>query len=61
MIANARNNPVKTSKSVNRTTGNTSTLYYIDDVHYVAFDDVTGKVIQVADLRIPDWIPDLSK
>jgi len=55
------NNPVKTGTSVNKYTGNSFTVYYIDDVHYVAVDDVTGKVIQVADLNKADWVFDLTK
>lgn len=60
-IADTINNPVKTGMSVNKYTGNSVTVYYIDDVHYVAVDDVTGKVIQVADLNKADWVFDLTK
>ena len=54
-IADAINNPVKVGKNVNKYTGNSVTLYYVDDIHYVAVDDVTGKVIQVADLTRKKW------
>jgi hypothetical protein len=54
-IANARNNPVKTSTSYNKYTGNSVTNYYINERHYVAFDDVTGKVVQIADLNDTSW------
>lgn len=54
-IADAINNPVKVGESVNKYTGNSVTLYYVDDIHYVAVDDVTGKVIQVANLTESTW------
>ncbi|OAB30169.1 hypothetical protein PMSD_20470 [Paenibacillus macquariensis subsp. defensor] len=60
-IAAARNNPVKTGTSKNPYTGNEAKLYYVDDVHYVAVDNGTGKVIQVADLGKADWKMDLTK
>ncbi|WP_162515317.1 colicin E5-related ribonuclease [Paenibacillus pinistramenti] len=60
-IADARNNPVKIGTSKNPYTGNDVTLYYVDDVHYVAVDNGTGKVIQVADLNKADWKMDLTK
>jgi Fe2+ or Zn2+ uptake regulation protein len=53
------NNPYKTGKSINRhNNDNPVTLYYLDDIHYVAVDDVTGKVIQVSDRRVDDWSAD---
>ena len=56
MIANTFNNPVKiVTGFVNSATGNSATYYYIDEIHYVAFDDITGKVIQVADLLDSLW------
>lgn len=55
MIANTMNNPVKTTKSVNKKTGNSVTNYYINATHYVAVDDITGKVIQVSKLAKTDW------
>lgn len=60
-IADAINNPVKLGNSVNKYTGNSVTLYYVDDIHYVAVDDVTNKVIQIADLRDPFWVMSLFK
>ena len=36
-------------------TGNSVTRYYVDDVHYVAQDDVTKKIIQVADMNKDVW------
>ena len=54
-IADAINNYTKVESSVNKYTGNSVTKYYVDDVHYVAQDDVTKKIIQVADLNDPDW------
>ncbi|MEW9992787.1 colicin E5-related ribonuclease [Clostridium butyricum] len=60
-IANIRNNPYKTGTTTNKYTGNSVTLYYSDDVHYVAVDNGTGKVIQVADLNKADWKMDLTK
>jgi len=54
---------VRRTEMATRRTGNmmTRAIYYIDDVHYVAVDDVTGKVIQVADLNKADWVFDLTK
>ena len=46
---------MKVGKNVNNYTGNSVTLYYVDDIHYVAVDDVTGKVIQVANLTESIW------
>lgn len=57
-IADAINNPVKLGESVNKATGNKVKLYFVDDVHYVAVDTGTGKVIQVADLNKPNWVPE---
>ncbi len=55
MIADTINNPVKTTKGYNKYTNSSVTNYYIDDIHYVAIDDSTGKVIQIADLKDSDW------
>ena len=60
-IADTINNSVKTATSVNKYTGNPVTAYYIDDVHYIAIDDITGKVIQVADMNKANWVFDLTK
>mgnify|MGYP000871242346 FL=1 len=54
-ITETINNPVKTTKGYNKYTKSTVTNYYIDDIHYVAVDDSTGKVIQIADLTKPNW------
>ena len=54
-IAETINNPIKTTKGYNKYTKSTVTNYYIDDIHYVAVDDSTGKVIQIADLTNPNW------
>ncbi|MET3558513.1 hypothetical protein ABID29_001639 [Streptococcus rupicaprae] len=55
-IADTINNPTKTSTSINKATGNTVTNYYVNDIHYVAVDDVTKKVIQIADLNDLEWL-----
>ncbi|WP_164931522.1 colicin E5-related ribonuclease [Longirhabdus pacifica] len=60
-IADAMNSPYKTGKSENKYTGNSVTAYFVDDVHYVAVDAVTGKVIQVSDLNEDVWHFDLRK
>ena len=54
-IADAINYPVKTEASKNKYTGNSVTLYFVDDIHYVAVDNGTGKVIQVADPSRSNW------
>ena len=54
-IADAINNPTKTSTSYNEYTGGTVTNYYINDTHYVAVDNSTGKVIQVSNLYKSNW------
>jgi len=46
-IANAINNPLKKSSSINKATGNSVTRYYVDDV--------TKKIIQVADMNKDVW------
>ena len=46
---------MKTTKGCNKYTKSTVTNYYIDDIHYVAVDDSTGKVIQIADLTKSNW------
>ncbi len=62
-IADVINNPHKTGSSVNKYTGNSVTVYYKDNVHYVAIDNGTGKVIQVSDLNRKHWNfdPNFSK
>ena len=54
-IADAINYPVKTEASKNKYTGNSVTLYFVDDIHCVAVDDGTGKVIQIADFSRSNW------
>ncbi|MEG2328853.1 colicin E5-related ribonuclease [Anaerorhabdus sp.] len=60
-IADAINNPYKVENSVNKFTGNSIKVYYIDDMHYVAIDNVTQKVVQVSDLNRKDRVFDLLK
>lgn len=55
-IADVINNPMKTTSSINKATGHKVTNYYINDIHYVAVDDITGKVIQIADLNDFEWV-----
>ncbi|MCG8349623.1 MAG: hypothetical protein MI924_17805 [Chloroflexales bacterium] len=54
------NNPFTTRTSTNKATGNTATVYYRQDGHYVVRDDVTGQLVQGSDMRYPghEWIPD---
>ena len=47
--------------SINTYTGNPVKVYYVNDIHYVAVDTVTGKVIQVSNLFNPNWVFDLLK
>ena len=55
-IANTLNDPYKTtSQHINKYTGNTVTYYYIDEIHYVARDDITEKIIQISDLTKDSW------
>ena len=54
-IADVINYPVKTEASKNKYTGNSVTLYFVDDIHYVAVDDGTRKVIQIADFSRSNW------
>lgn len=61
MIADVINNPYKVGNSKNPYTNNGVTLYYKNNVHYVAINNGTGKVIQVADLKKADWKMDLTK
>ncbi len=50
-IALKSNKKMKINVYWSDTTDNPAMAYYIDDVYYVAFDDVTGKVIQIADME----------
>ncbi|HFR3227472.1 TPA: RHS repeat-associated core domain-containing protein [Streptococcus suis] len=54
-IADTINNPVKTTSGYNKYTNSSVTNYYIDEIHYVAVDDSTKKVIQISDLNNPNW------
>ena len=54
-IVETINNPIKTDISVNKFTGNPVTKYYCDNNHYVAVDDITHKVVQIADLGKDKW------
>ena len=54
-IADTINNPVKTTPGYNKYTNSSVTNYYIDEIHYVAVDDSTKKVIQISDLNNPNW------
>ncbi|MCR5218999.1 colicin E5-related ribonuclease [Treponema sp.] len=40
---------------LNKATGNSVIKYYVDDVYYVVQDDVTKKIIQVADMNKSNW------
>lgn len=46
---------------MNKYTDNSVTLYFVDDIHYVAVDDGTGKVIQITDFSRSNWIFDNYK
>ncbi|MBL6503478.1 hypothetical protein JNE31_03680 [Streptococcus suis] len=54
-IADTINSPVKTTSGYNKYTNSSVTNYYIDEIHYVAVDDSTKKVIQISDLNNPNW------
>ncbi|QIK86783.1 hypothetical protein G7061_09230 [Erysipelothrix sp. HDW6B] len=60
-IVDIINNPYKTSDSINTYTGNPVKVYYVDEMHYVAVDTVTNKVIRVSDLFRSDWVFDLFR
>lgn len=54
-IADAINEPYKIVDSVNKYTGNSAKVYFINETHYVVVDAVTNKVVQVSDLTKEIW------
>jgi hypothetical protein len=48
--------PVETKATVNKATGNSATVYYRGDGHYVVKDDITGEIFHVSDTYDSDWI-----
>lgn len=58
---NTVDNPYTLRTSINRATGNPSTVYYTKQGSYVIVDDVTKAVVQVGDNINPStWVPDAS-
>lgn len=54
-------NPYTKRVSINKATGNPSTVYYNKTVRYVIIDDVTNAIVQVSDNVNPSaWAPDPS-
>ncbi len=60
-IAEVINEPFKKGTSINKYTKNSVTVYYVNDTHYVAVDDITKKVIQVSDRFDDEWVFNLEK
>ena len=54
-IENAKQNPIKVGESINRNTGNKSTVYFVDDNQYIVIDNVTNTIVQTSDLNDKDW------
>ena len=44
-IENAKQNPIKVGESINRNTGNKSTVYFVDDNQYIVIDNVTNTIV----------------
>jgi hypothetical protein len=55
MIDEAMSSPLKTAQTVDLSTGNSATAYFVSGNQYVVVDNVTGKVVQVSDLTDPGW------
>ena len=54
-------NPYTTRKSVNKSTGNSATVFYTEQGSYVIVDDITKEIVQISDNINPStWIPDSS-
>ena len=54
-IENAKQNPIKVGESINRNTGNKSTVYFVDENQYIVIDNVTNTIVQTSDLNDKDW------
>jgi hypothetical protein len=51
-------NPYIKRTSTNRATGNSATVYYRKDGHYIIRDDITGDLVQMSNTNAQKWIPD---
>ncbi len=63
-IQNVLDNPADTAPTLDRTSGNSdgdpATNYYREDGHYVVRNNRTGKIVQVSDQRVPDWVDETT-
>lgn len=57
-IGRAIRRPVATGRTVDRATGQPATAYFVSHNQYVVRNDVTGQIVQVSDLRNPNWMVD---
>jgi hypothetical protein len=57
-IQNTVDNPAQTLPSPrgNLATGNSATIYYRSDGHYVILDDVTLEIVQVSNIYDSGWL-----
>ena len=59
LVKNTIESPYTTRTSINKTTGNSATVFYTKKGSYVVVDDVDKTVVQVSDNVNPEqWIPD---
>ena len=59
LVKNTIESPYTTRTSINKTTGNSATVFYTKKGSYIVVDDVDKTVVQVSDNVNPEqWIPD---
>lgn len=58
LINNTMKNPVMTGETINATTGNPATAYFLSGNQYVIIDSVTKQLVQVSNLNDLNWIVD---
>jgi len=61
-VQKAYNQPYTTRKAIDKSTGDTATVFYPDKgmTHYISVNDRTGEIIQFSDRRATSWNPDDS-
>ena len=57
-IVNVINNPSQMGTSINRYTGNECLVYFNEKGGYVVVDNVTGKIVQISQYDMSDFIID---
>ena len=61
IVRDTVDNPFTTRNSINKATGNSTTVFYTEQGSYVIVDDITNEIVQVSDNIYPlEWILDDS-